>query len=279
MGHVFQLDAQDPQRPNLVDHAVDARPGPAELAGQHLDRDPPAVEPIDLSLGLVVQGARRQRENRAIGMHAIVLLERRPDGLRRAPQLPRNPPRDLDQAGLFHHCHPPRPPDDLVALGVGQLTEPHAAIDLRAVRIHETREARLEEADLGPPVNDEPPRHQPLPPPSCYRPDRDVEPPAHCRRSAPFQSVARPSARPSPKGSSTNSRRSCRTSRPPEHQGGARSRTEARDPEAEILVGVAPPRLDLRQEPLPTGSICSSRRSRARTGPRCSFNCFKAGWR
>ena len=45
--------------------------------------------------------------------------------------------------------------------------------------VDEPRSARLQEPDLGPPVDDEPAGHQPLPPPSRHRPGRDVEPPAH----------------------------------------------------------------------------------------------------
>ena len=184
-------------------------------------------------------------------MHAIVLLERRPDRLGRAAHLPRDPPRDLDQAGLFNQRHPPRPSDDLVALGVGQLPEPRPAIDLRAVRSHEPRQARLEESDLGPAVNDEPPRHQPLPPPSRHRPDRDVEPPAH--RVDGQHRLGRLL------GLLLDRRRKVLHEQPQvvpdvvafEHQGGCPLGTEARDPEAEILVRVAPPGLDLRQELLP----------------------------
>ena len=47
------------------------------------------------------------------------------------------------------------------------------------MRRDEPRQARLEEPDLGPAVDDEPARHQPLPPPSRHRPGRHVEPPAH----------------------------------------------------------------------------------------------------
>ena len=101
VGHVFELDARDPPRPHLVDDAVDARAGPAELAGQHLDRDPPAVEPVDLPLGLLVEGPGGGGKMARSGWTPVVRLERGPDRLGRAPHLPRDPPRDLDQAGLL----------------------------------------------------------------------------------------------------------------------------------------------------------------------------------
>ena len=44
--------------------------------------------------------------------------------------------------------------------------------------LHESREARLQESDLGPAVDDEPAGHQSLPPPSGDGPGRDVVEPA-----------------------------------------------------------------------------------------------------
>ena len=45
----------------------------------------------------------------------------------------------------------------------------------------EPLQARLEKTDLGPPLDHEPPRHQPLPPPAGHRPRRDVVALAHLR--------------------------------------------------------------------------------------------------
>jgi hypothetical protein len=185
-------------------------------------------------------------------VHPVVGLEGGADGLGRAPQLPRDPARDLDQAdrplALADGREPARPADDLVALGVGQLPEPRAAIDLVAVRRDEPRQARLEEPDLGPPVDDEPTRHQALAPPARHRPDRDVEPSAH--------RVDRQDRLGRLIGRLLDGRRQVLHEQAQvvlhvgavEHQGGRPLGAEARDPVAEVLVRVATPRLDLRQE-------------------------------
>ena len=59
---------------------------------------PRRIEPVDLRLGVRRRGARGRREDRAIGMLAIVGFECRPDRFGGTLHLPCDPPRDFDQA-------------------------------------------------------------------------------------------------------------------------------------------------------------------------------------
>ena len=177
--HELELGGEQPAGAHLVDDAVDARPGAAELAGQDLDRDAAAEELVDLDLGVVVERAGRGREDGPVGVVAVVGLEGRADGLGGAFHLAGDPPRDLDQAPPADLRHAAGAADDLVSLFVGQLSEPGAPVHLIAVGLDEPHEARFEEPDLGPAVDDEPAGDQALPPPSGDGPGRDVEPPAH----------------------------------------------------------------------------------------------------
>ena len=107
--------------------------------------------------------------------------------------------------------------------------------------VDEPCQARLEEPDLGPPVDDEPAGHQPLPPPAGDRPGRDVEPPAH--RVDRQDRLGRLLDR------LADGRRQVLDEQPEvvpdvpavQHQGGRPLGPVAGDPEAEILVRVAPP--------------------------------------
>ena len=176
VGYVLQLDLLDSQCPHLVEDPVDARPGPVELRGEVLGRDPPAVvvQPVDLRLGGLVEGVRAGREDRAVGVLEVVGLERHPDGFGRAVHFLGDPPGDLDQAGLADRGHPPGPADDLLAFLVGEPLELRAPVDLVAVRLDEPGQARLEEADLGPAGDREPAGDEPLASPPGDGPGRDV---------------------------------------------------------------------------------------------------------
>ncbi len=102
-----------------------------------------------------------------------------PDRLGRPAELPGDPPGDLREPTLAaDRRHPTGPADDLVALLVGQLAEPGPPVDLVLVVGDEPPDARLQEPDLGPAVDQEPPGDQALATPAGDRPGRDVEPPA-----------------------------------------------------------------------------------------------------
>ena len=109
-------------------------------------------------------------------------------------------------------------------------------------------QARLEEPDLGAAVDDEPARHQPLPPPACHRAGRHVVPPAHFvhrqdRLVDLLDSLAR-------------RRRQVLDEQPQvmlnipafKHQGRPTVGPKPRDPVAQIFVGIALRPLDLAQK-------------------------------
>ena len=134
------------------------------------------VEPIDPGLGVLVERRGGRPEDRSVGVVLVIALQGHPDRLGRTPQLPADPPGDLDQATLRRRCHPAGAADDLLALLVAEPLEPRAPVDLVAVGLDEPGQARLEEAHLGPAVDQEPAGDQPLPPPPGDRPGRHVVP-------------------------------------------------------------------------------------------------------
>src|SRR4051794_2215528 len=70
-------------------------------------------------------------------------------------------------------------PNDVVPLGVRQLTESGAAFNLVAMRLDEFGQTRLEKSHLGSSADDVSAGNQALPSPSPHCPRRHTEPTAH----------------------------------------------------------------------------------------------------
>ena len=119
----LELGFQDPAGPDLVDQAIDARPGTAKLSGQHLDRDTHPVAAINLTLCFLVQGSRSGGEDCPVRMLPVVGLQGQPNCFRGTCHLACDPPRDLDQTDLAWavKSHPTGSADNFVPLCVGQL--------------------------------------------------------------------------------------------------------------------------------------------------------------
>src|SRR5262249_14707417 len=128
------------------DNPIDARLGPAVTLRQSLGSDASTESSVDFPFHVVRQRLGRIWEDGRFRVMLIVILKRIPDGLDRPSQPPRQAPTDLRRAPASP-SQSPGARNDLAALGIGELGELGAALDVVGMTRDEPLDRRLQETD------------------------------------------------------------------------------------------------------------------------------------